>query len=625
MTQDPTKIRDLEKDDKRTKEAKKLYKKQAELKDEHTKKALLEKIALATKLQVVDVQLQMTGAHARSEARRMLKGEERSTNLPTGGSTDDPVAVKQEWARIYPEYVKTKNTWAVPALDSEKQFQKTVSNYSKAMDPLIKAFQKAQTTNIPAVKGEAEEATEKLQAAQGSLEKLKENCAKAVVELEGFIGLIEFLKDEPPGTFVEIKSTQGTYNESIQKVRRTEQDLKDQVIAIDAKSKEWQKDLESLIKAMVTAAIAWDKTKKVGDGVEVVGGLLNGTVAAVQTLDSEPMSALAVQGVHMGIKALCDTIRVSAAGIKVLMIRAEKQDVLVLLDDLNADAFVQMKLDLFIMGFTWLTEPLGFIPNVGALVRGTINTLVGQLVKTLKAKAEYQAKELKQQKSGKAVDEFKESLKEVGNGFRELAVAGVAKALEGIVEAIAKPEEKLLQFILGLVNEALGVPMQKLLARVLGDFDLVDADAVKETVQSGRDAVDAGQKKVQKMLKIEMNFGFDEKDAYSLTVMNLGKLSKKGDSSQVIVVASEELKAAGVALLIGDDLYTKDQKAFVTSLLEAEHGFKGKVELTKEKKGVFGKAELVFTFTDKQAEKWIREYKEHWKGLTVDTDIKYVS
>jgi hypothetical protein len=623
MTFDPTKIRDLEKDDKKTKEAKKLYKKQKELQDAHTKAAILKKIALATKLQVVDVQLQMTGAHARTEARRLQKGEDRPLNLPTGGSTDDPVAVKQAWARNYPEYEKTKTTWAVPALESEKQLQKAASSYAKAMEPLIAAFQKAQTTNIPAVQGKAEEATEKLKTAQGSIETLKGNCSKAVEELEGFIGLIDLLnKDDPPGTLKEVKDTQATYLETVQRLRRTEQDLKDQVIAIDAKSKEWQKDLEGLIKAMVTAAIAWDKTNAVGDGVDLVGSLLNGTVAAVQTLDSEPLSAVAVQGVHMGIKGLCDTIRLAAAGIKGLQIKGKKQDVLILLDDLNADAFVQMKLDLFIMGFTWLTEPLGFIPNVGALVRGTINSLVGQLVKTLKQKATYQATELKQQKSGQAVDEFKKGLKEVGEGFKELAKSEVAAALEGIVEAIAKPEEKLLEFILGLVTEALGVPMQHLLARVLGDFDLVDADAVKATVQSGRDAVDAGQKKVQKMLKIEM-VGFDEREAYNLTVMNIGKLSKKGASCDVIVVASEELKAAGVALLVGDDLYTENHKAFVTSLLDADHGFKGTLTLTKAK-SVFQNAELTFTFTDKQAEKWIEEYKDAWKGLTVDTDIKYI-
>jgi hypothetical protein len=606
----PPKIRKPDKDKVRIEEARLLLQKEDELRERGRTSDLFDKLA-------VEFSLWRMSDHVRSEAKRVRKGETRpGQDLPQG--QDAPFdEVDAAWEKILEEYEKTKVTWADPALETEQEFQKAVSNYSKAMEPLIAAFQKAQTSHIPAVEGKAKTAAAKLMDAQRSLDPLKAACTEAVAALTAFTQLVdEVLKKIPPDTMAEVKGTQARYNEAIQRVRRAEEALKNQVVAIDAKAAQWEKELERLIKEMVAAAIAWAQTENVRTGVDVVSALLNGTVSAVQTLDGEPMSALAVQGVHSLIKLVCDGVTVGAAGIQSLRVKSKDKDVLVLLDKLEADAFVQMKCDLFMIGFTWLTEPLGLIPSVGAIVRGVINTLVGHLVESIKKAAQVQAKALEKQKNPPKPDDLPEEVKVALGVFKDEALTLLKQTLESVVEFAAKPEEKALEFILDLVNAALGPPLHELLGRVIGTIDLVDKDAVKATVQSGRDAVLEGAKEVQGMLKIEISFGFDEQEAFNLTVLNLGELVDKGDSSDVVVIASDELTAAGVAILVGENRYTKDHKSFVQSLMDDKKGYKGTVVVKSPEKGVLQKGELVFNFSDGEAQRWIKDYIKHWKGIT---------
>jgi hypothetical protein len=603
LTFEKAKIRKPEKDKQAIEDARHLLEKEDALKGKTGVQDRIEKLA-------VEIRLWKLSDHVRSEAKRVRKGETRpGQELPTKADAEDEVA--QEWARIFAEYKKTKETWADPALESEKQIQAAVDSYSEAMNPLMKAFEDAQKSNIPAVKGQAGKAVAKLKEAQSSLGPLKADCTAAVAALTDFSDLVTVLEIEPPQTLREIKGVQARYNEAIQKVRRSELALTNQVTAINAKAGQWEKDLESLIREMVAAAVAWAQNEDVKTGAEVVASLLNGTISAVQALDSEPMSALAVQGLHSLVKGLCDGVTVASAGIRSLKLKSKDEDVMKLLDKLDADAFVQMKLDLFMMGFTWLTEPLGLIPNVGSIVRGVLNSAVGHLVEVLKKAAENQAEELRVKKGGKAKDEIEKA----ADTFKAQALEMLKVALEGAVEAFAKPEEAV-GFVIDMVDAALGDPLHELLAKWVGDFDLVDKDQIKETVSKGRKAVVDGTTKMKAMASIQVNFGFDEREAFNTSVLNLGALAKKGDSRGVVIVASPELKAAGVALLIGEDGYTDDHKSFVKSLMDARHGFKGTVTV-KSEKGTLQKGELVFTFPDDQGEKWMKDYIKHWKGLTL--------
>jgi hypothetical protein len=144
---------------------------------------------------------------------------------------------------------------------------------------------------------------------------------------------------------------------------------------------------------MVAAAVAWRQTGEIREGAEVVESLLNGTVSAVQALDGEPMSALALQGLHSLIKGVCDGVKLGAAGVKSFTLQRAHKDVMALIDKIQDDDFIQGKLNLIKMGLSWAAEPLGLIPSVGTIVRSAINIGVGGVVGTLKKAAAKQAKE----------------------------------------------------------------------------------------------------------------------------------------------------------------------------------------------------------------------------------------
>ena len=88
--------------------------------------------------------------------------------------------------------------------------------------------------------------------------------------------------------------------------------------------------------------MAWRKTEDVRQGAEVAESLLNGVVSAVQVLDAEPMSALAVQGLHSLIKGVCDGVKLSAAEIKSMSLKKEHTDVMGLIDKLKEDDFIRV-------------------------------------------------------------------------------------------------------------------------------------------------------------------------------------------------------------------------------------------------------------------------------------------
>jgi hypothetical protein len=65
----------------------------------------------------------------------------------------------------------------------------------------------------------------------------------------------------------------------------------------------------------------------------------------------------------------------------------------------------------------------------------------------------------------------------------------VKGVLAGTVKAVAKPEEGVGELLLEVLGGVLGAPLQRLVAEVVGEFDLINKEQVKKTVQSGRDAV----------------------------------------------------------------------------------------------------------------------------------------
>jgi len=438
------KVRIPEKDEKEVAKTVLLLKKRAKT-DNFAKKAAIE------------LQLMTVSEHIRSLAEAQLRGETRPVQSLKEAARKPGQAseVSREWAEVIKEYDQKETTWAKPALDSEAKFQKGLTAYSAALTPLVKAFQSATSANIPGVKSQAKSAIEILTEAQNTLKPLSEASTKAQLELRDFCGLVDYLKTDPPQTLAEVKGARARFDEAIQKVRATQQDIKNQVTAINNLAKKQQANLEGLIKQMVAAAVAWRKTGEIREGAEVVESLLNGTVSAVQALDGEPMSALALQGLHSLIKGVCDGVKLGAAGVKSFTLQRAHKDVMALIDKIQDDDFIQGKLDLIKMGLSWAAEPLGLIPSVGTIVRSAINIGVGGVVGTLKKAAAKQAKEAREKRGEVAVNVDAE-INEAVEIIRESALEYVKGVLAGTVKAVAKPEEGVGELLLEVLGGVLG-------------------------------------------------------------------------------------------------------------------------------------------------------------------------
>ena len=379
-----------------------LLNKKDELKDKHGPKDLLKKAAIEK-----DLALMSEYIRSRAEARR--RGENRPSLTEARDKPREPGSIAQEWAVVVKEFDDQKVKWAEPALKSEARLQSAIFSYNDALSPLIDALKTAKSANIPLVEGKAGEALEKLSTAQGTLDPLSKALDRSREELEGFIATVDkVLKPLPPGTLDEVRGTRTTLDAAVQGLRAKQQAVKDQVTAINNLARKEQKTLERLIKEMVAAAVAWRETETVREGSDVAAALLNGAVNAAQALDSEPMSALALQGLHSLIKGVCDGIKVAAGGIKAAMLKSAYEDVMGLIDKpLEADDFIQAKLDLIkLHGLPpWVAEPLGLDDPQSAPSSGLPwNVGVEAVLGTLKKAAAKQAKAAKAAKAAKRRD-----------------------------------------------------------------------------------------------------------------------------------------------------------------------------------------------------------------------------
>lgn len=568
--------------------------------------------SIFTKAQV-ELKLMALSEHIRSIAEARLVGEHRTAMTEHLAAPGDSRQVAAEWAKVLTKYTDRETKWAQPAVESELKFQMAVVNYSVAMQPLFDALEMAKSTHVPGVKDKATKAYEALDRARTSLQPLSENASKKIDELNHFVALVEHLKAEPPQTMAEVTAAQASFDEAIQAVRNTEDAMKRQVNAINALAKQVQTTVEANIKSMVAAAIAWRKTEDVRTGTEWVETLANGTVNAVQALDGEPLSAVALQGVHMLIKGVCDVVKLTAHGIETRS--QNKKEVMDLLSDLEGDDFIQWKLDGIKMGLSWAAEPLGFIPNVGPLVRSCINAAVDFAIGSIKKAAEAQAAAQKRGKKLTAA-QMSSEIDEVAGVIQDQITNTLKNYIESSVEALTSIEEYAkgakdpAEVILSVVAGIFGPPMQKLLAKILPSMTMVDADQIRATLQGGRDAVVGLANEHLEMNKIEQRFGFDETHAKETSTRFLKDMAE-GAVADVVVISSPGLESSrGVGLLIGTG-HTDDNVSYAENQVQARHGHKGRVTM-KSKGGATSRGELVFEFASPEAKTMVESYIEHY-------------
>jgi hypothetical protein len=276
----------------------------------------------------IELQLMTVSGRIRSLAEAQLRDEnppaESQKNIRQ--KPGNLSKVDREWAQVIREYDEKRTTWANPAIDSETRFENGLESYIKALNPLVEAFQSAASSNIRSVKSKAKSAYEMLSRTQRTiingaptgpvLIPLSNASNTARGELQDFCSLVKTLNAKPPRTLADIKGARARLDEAIEKVRATQRGIESQVTAINRLAKMQQASLESLVTEVVVAAVAQREKEHIREATEVLKSLLSAKVGAVQALDGEPMSALALQDVHSLIKGLCDSITVGAAAVK---------------------------------------------------------------------------------------------------------------------------------------------------------------------------------------------------------------------------------------------------------------------------------------------------------------------
>lgn len=573
----------------------------------------------------VEIKIKALSERIRSLAEAEMRGENR-LNMQLGEAAKinwDQSEVAKEWAKTLKKVEERKTKWAEPAREKEEQFRAAVKNYGVAMDPLFKALNTAKTANVPRVEAKANEAISLLTKARNTLPPLLEAANKAVFELDDFLSLMATLEIARPVTLPEVTGAQARMDEAVQKVRNAEEAIQKQVASVNGLCKSMQAEIQKLIRDMVAAAIAWAETEKVRQGTEWFEAVANGSVEAVQALDSEPLSAVAVQGIHMLIKGVSDGIKLSAWGIQTQRTKktASSKDtdaVIALVDrldekEIGSDAFIKMKLDGIQMGISWVAEPLGFIPNAGTLVRTAINGVTKVIIGALKDAAKKQAAALAQ-KRGVTHEEVQLEI----DTIKDTVVGTVQTALENGIKTYKKWDEfvdgakklEAAEVALAAAMAVFGPAISAMLSKVIPDLGVTNPDTIKESLRGARDSVADLGAKTKALVEVKLDFAYDEAAAKASSTKALKDLLK-GKSAKIMVASSKEFKTTrGVGLLIGDD-HTSDNFGMIDSLIREGSGFAGTVTM-KDKGGRVTKGELVFEFSDARAKKLVKDYFEHY-------------
>lgn len=573
----------------------------------------------------VEIKIKALSERIRSLAEAELRGENR-LNMQLGEAAKikwDPAEVDKEWDKTYKKFQERKTKWAEPAKEKEVQFRAAVKNYGVAMDPLFTALKTAKSSKVPGVEDKAEKSIALLNQARNTLPPLLEAANKAVFELDDFLTLMATLEAAPPESLPEVKGAQARMDEAVQKVRNAEEAIQKQVSSVNTLCARLQGEVQKLIRDMVAAAIAWAETKEVREGTEWFEAVANGSVEAVQALDSEPLSAVAVQGLHMLVKGVSDGIKLSAWGIQTARTKktASSKDtdqVIALVGRLDEkgigeDAFVKMKLDAIQMGISWVAEPLGFIPNAGTLVRTAVNGVTKVIIEALKDAAKKQAAAMRT-KRGLKPDEVHEEIELI-----EKTVTGtVQSALENGIKTYKKWDEfvdgakrlEAAEVALSAAMAVFGPAISAMLAKVIPDLGVTNPDTIKDSLRGARDSVADLAKKTQSLVAVKLDFAYDESAAKASSTKALKDLPK-GKSLKILVAASKEFKTTrGVGLLVGDD-HTSDNFGMIDSLIREGSGFAGTVTM-KDKGGTLSKGEIVLEFSDARAKKLVKDYFEHY-------------
>jgi hypothetical protein len=511
-------------------------------------------------------------------------------------STVSQNEAKQWWEGAVKKF--KEDPWVPQALAAAEELEKLVPPYIDGVENVAKSFDGLAKQHIGSVDSKAKKVAAELRESKADLKTLMAAVTRAVSELKDYGQLGELLAaQEPPQDNVQREAYSVQIANGTQKCRRADQELQRTVQVVNQLCIARADRLRELIKEIVTAAIAWRKTESFRKGAKTVQSVANGLVEVSQLVNPEPISATAVQGLHMLFKGICDGATLIAAAVK--SSELSKEDLDDLLDKLNPDDIVQRKIDLIVMAISWAAEPLGFIPCFGTLLRSCVNAVTEAISGTIKKAAEKQAaaqtKSKAQQQGNQPppnVSEDVEMIKKLGaetvEGVANELFDGLGEGAQHIHAAIqgsADLEVKcgVAEFAISVGMALFGPAVQEAVADAIGTMDLVDKDQIKAKLQETRDNLASNSGKCTDIQKYKITFACDLEDVRKKNRDAIVALKTSTSAITVkIGIAASLTETSGVILLIGED-HADDTMKFFKVLEDANVTHSGTVKYQKNR------------------------------------------
>jgi hypothetical protein len=547
----------------------------------------------------------------------------------------NPKRIQAQWEDFVHDVEESK--WNDKAMESARETFAGIGHFQDEVQNLIDAANKGKALNIDIVDKISASVAKTLGPVKDNLRIAHDKALEESMALPRVMDLIKAVEERQavvPDNIQEVFSKQREWAEAVQIVLNAERDMVRAMERANSIAESSLAKIENSLLAMASAAVTWRKQKDFNEAVDFLSNLSQGALAGAQALAGEPIAHATLQGLHMLIKGIGDGTKIVVAGIKAGNLSKKGVDAVV--DMIEADDFAQMKLDGIKMALEWVAEPLGFIPNVGAMIRGIINGITGQIIGILKeaVTAQKEQREEEKKKGLKPGSTFKSKPYE-DQIMEAIKAAFSLKALEdSLKEALKWDLEEGVETMKSMADVALGTaadpgtaiakmattlamavasgPITAAVAKIVPAIGLVDKDDIKQTLGDARASVAELKTTVFDMEAIDRSFGFDESASKSMSTQVVKGLPVGVEGTTVWVARSPVFKeTAGVAVMINPSGHLDENKLFMNSLVQdaTQEGFEGTVMTTGTvKDGKVKDLKLQFDFDDRLAHAIVRAY-----------------
>lgn len=553
----------------------------------------------------------------KSEAKAKVRGSDRGPSLrDTSVLTTDPEKVKTALEKSY-GVLDEQAQYAVEARTTAKEFTRVAGEYQKALRPLTAAFRGLSDMGMGDIDDKARDIAESLDQADRLVTEYKVALGFVVTEANNLQKtVLEIRERNWVRTAEEARGLPVLTSEQLKAVENAEKKLADTVQKANDYGQSKTNQITTLIREMSAKIIAWRKGKEFNKNVDRFETLANGAVSTANTVNAEPLSHTALQGIHALIHASCDGLKLLRNTIKASELNAQgKGDIDKLLDQLKGDDFIQWKLDMIQMGLRWVTEPLGFVPTAGELIRSAVDAAVAAVIGIIKDAAKSQAKDALKNSIPTVKKTITEVLREkteegAKNAAKAIYEEAQDKALElgDVMDKLSKGPEGVAEVIVGSVIKIAGEALSPLLEKVIPSMKMLDKEQIKSDLAASRKAAVDMNAKAKKMASIQTTFTLDDNKVKARTKDVILGLTEGKTAPWLLILSPELKKSGGYALLVGAGHDPASEK-FADTLLEAGHGWEGTVTA-----GSTGK--VYFDCDDPKAREGIKSYWNNYSGIS---------